>query len=53
MQKIGFVGIGKIGFPICDNLIKNGNGVLELASLNYNLKGGFLRVDSGTLSIAG
>jgi len=24
MRKIGFVGIGKIGFPICDNLIKSG-----------------------------
>ena len=24
MQKIGFVGIGKIGLPICANLIKSG-----------------------------
>src|SRR5262249_10346408 len=24
MQKIGFVGVGKIGLPICQNLIKSG-----------------------------
>jgi 3-hydroxyisobutyrate dehydrogenase len=28
MQKIGFVGIGKIGFPICENLIKSGYEVV-------------------------
>jgi 3-hydroxyisobutyrate dehydrogenase-like beta-hydroxyacid dehydrogenase len=28
MQKIGFVGIGKIGFPICQSLIKNGYPVV-------------------------
>jgi 3-hydroxyisobutyrate dehydrogenase-like beta-hydroxyacid dehydrogenase len=28
MQKIGFVGIGKIGLPICQNLIKSGFSVV-------------------------
>src|SRR5438128_5924575 len=28
MQKIGFVGIGKIGLPICENLIKSGFSVV-------------------------
>src|SRR5436309_1265835 len=28
MQKIGFVGIGKIGFPICANLMKSGFAVV-------------------------
>jgi len=28
MQKIGFVGIGKIGLPICANLIKSGHPVV-------------------------
>jgi 3-hydroxyisobutyrate dehydrogenase-like beta-hydroxyacid dehydrogenase len=28
MQKIGFVGIGKIGLPICGNLIKSGYSVV-------------------------
>ena len=28
MDKIGFVGIGKIGFPICQSLIKNGYPVV-------------------------
>jgi 3-hydroxyisobutyrate dehydrogenase-like beta-hydroxyacid dehydrogenase len=28
MQKIGFVGIGKIGFPICEHLIKGGYTVV-------------------------
>ena len=28
MQKIGFVGVGKIGLPICDNLIKSGFSVV-------------------------
>jgi 3-hydroxyisobutyrate dehydrogenase-like beta-hydroxyacid dehydrogenase len=28
MNKIGFIGIGKIGFPICENLIKSGFSVV-------------------------
>ena len=28
MQKIGFIGIGKIGLPICDHLIKKGYTVI-------------------------
>jgi 3-hydroxyisobutyrate dehydrogenase len=28
MQRIGFVGLGKIGFPICEHLIKNGYPVV-------------------------
>ncbi|MET0868500.1 MAG: NAD(P)-dependent oxidoreductase [Pseudorhodoplanes sp.] len=28
MQKIGFIGVGKIGLPICDHLIKNGHTVV-------------------------
>lgn len=28
MQKIGFVGVGKIGLPICENLIKSGYAVI-------------------------
>ena len=28
MQKVGFVGIGKIGLPICANLIKSGYAVV-------------------------
>lgn len=28
MQKIGFIGVGKIGFPICQNLIKSGFAVV-------------------------
>src|SRR5215471_11160071 len=28
MQKIGFVGVGKIGLPICANLIKSGFAVV-------------------------
>jgi 3-hydroxyisobutyrate dehydrogenase-like beta-hydroxyacid dehydrogenase len=28
MQKIGFVGVGKIGLPICENLIKSGFSVV-------------------------
>jgi len=28
MQKIGFVGVGKIGLPICQNLIKSGFAVI-------------------------
>ena len=28
MQTIGFIGVGKIGFPICENLIKGGYRVL-------------------------
>lgn len=28
MQKIGFIGIGKIGLPICDHLIKSGHTVI-------------------------
>src|SRR5215510_4668557 len=28
MQKIGFVGVGKIGLPICQHLIRNGYSVV-------------------------
>lgn len=28
MQKIGFIGVGKIGLPICDHLIKKGHTVI-------------------------
>ena len=28
MQTVGFVGVGKIGLPICENLIKSGFRVL-------------------------
>lgn len=28
MQKIGFIGVGKIGLPICDHLIKKGHTVV-------------------------
>jgi 3-hydroxyisobutyrate dehydrogenase len=28
VQKIGFIGVGKIGFPICDHLIKKGHSVI-------------------------
>src|SRR5436190_4970905 len=28
METVGFVGVGKIGLPICENLIKSGYGVL-------------------------
>src|SRR4051794_24741359 len=28
MRKIGFVGVGKIGFPICEHLIRNGYSVI-------------------------
>jgi 3-hydroxyisobutyrate dehydrogenase-like beta-hydroxyacid dehydrogenase len=28
MQKVGFIGVGKIGFPICANLIKSGYTVV-------------------------
>ncbi len=28
METVGFVGVGKIGLPICDNLIKSGYRVV-------------------------
>ena len=32
MEKIGFIGVGKIGLPICDHLIKKGYRVSAIAA---------------------